>query len=493
MFCHDAANTGYSNCNISEKNKLLWSVKTDIMSSSCPAVLDGKIYVTTGAWGEGQIHCIDLETGSFIWNYSVGDSIWGSPVVDENHLYVAPRKSRILCLNSSTGTKIWETIIENASIYEESPALYEGKIYIGCTYIPSVEEYNSGVYCLDSLNGEILWFNATISESYDYSPAVSNGKIYTVGINNSLCCLDAKNGHKIWKLTNFSFYSYPVIINDCIYVRTFQGTVLCIEDGEVLWEYHPIPNYVVTTSIVGKDGNIFLGTGNSELSNPGRVVCVDEETGEEKWSYMTTGVRKYSGRLSLTKDYLFIMEEYCYDTSHQSSSICSFDVKTGERVWYYTISMDFDNYVYGGIAIADDKIIFSSVESDDDSGDVWGGVYCFNESDSNLPPCSPSTDYDRFNHLLSIISIDPEGDKIRYGISWDNDKTVDEWTVFCESGTYIYVVCNNRRGTFGVVAEDEYGAQSDWVSQKSKSNYMHIFMMKNFLIFWATLWQKMIR
>jgi outer membrane protein assembly factor BamB len=236
MFCHDSANTGYSKCNISEKNKLLWSVKTDIMSSSCPAVLDKKIYVTTGRFGDGQIHCIDLDTGSFIWNYTVDDSIWGSPVVDENRLYVAPRKGRILCFNSSTGEILWETVIENAAIYEESPALYEGKIYVGCTYIPSVKEYNSGIYCLDSSNGEILWFNATISESYEYSPAVSNGKVYTVGLNNNLCCLNAENGNKIWTLSDFSFYSHPVIINDCIYVRTFQGTVLCIEDGKVLWE-----------------------------------------------------------------------------------------------------------------------------------------------------------------------------------------------------------------------------------------------------------------
>jgi hypothetical protein len=196
---------------------------------------------------------------------------------------------------------------------------------------------------------------------------------------------------------------------------------------------------------------------------------------------MTTGVRKYSGKPSLTENYLFIMEEYFYDTTRQSSSICSFDVNTGERVWYYTISMDFDNYVYGGIAIADDKIIFSSVEMDDDSGDVWGGVYCFNKSDSNLPPYAPSIDYDKYTHLLSLISIDPEGDKIRYGISWDNDQIVDEWTDFCESGTYVYVICNDRLGEVGVVAEDEYGAQSDWVSIKSKSKFFYFSIFERFI------------
>jgi hypothetical protein len=247
----------------------------------------------------------------------------------------------------------------------------------------------------------------------------------------------------------------------------------------VLWQYHPILNYGVTTTIVGSNNSIYFGTGNSKVSDPGKVVCLNAETGEEKWSYMSKGNTIFTSRPSLTKDYLFIIIDYFHDKTHRSCSICSFDVETGERVWYYTIGMIFDNYIDGGIAIADNKIIVSTVESDD-SGEVWGGVYCFGEGDGNLPPYYPNTDYDEVHHLLVLLATDPEGDKIRYGISWDCDQTVDEWTDFYDSGRDIRVECDLRRGKVGVIAEDEHGAQSCWVSQVSKSK-TYIDMISLFL------------
>ncbi len=484
MFCHDAANSAYSSCNVSEKNKILWNVKTDIMSSSSPVVVDGKVYVTTGYFSDGQILCIDLETGSFLWNYSE-DAIWVSPVVINDYLYAAIQYGgRIICLNSLTGKLIWNTTLDpSVNIIEESPAFYNGKIYVACSCYLEYQNNNSGLYCLDAYDGSILWFYPT-GRSMMFSPSIYDGKVYTIGVNNRLTCLDAENGNEIWTLPDFFIVYHPFILNDKIYVATLQGviagSVACIKDGEVLWQYHPDLNYGVTTTIVGRNNSIYFGTGNSKVSDPGKVVCLNAGTGEEKWSYMSKGNTIFTSRPSLTKDYLFIIRDYFYDVTHRICSICSFDVDTGERVWYYTIGMDFDNYIDGGIAIADNKIIVSSVESDD-SGEVWGGVYCFDKSDSNLPPNSPSINYDEYNHLLALISIDPEGDKIRYGISWDNDQTVDEWTVFCESSTYVYVVCDDRRGEVGVVAEDEYGAQSDWVSITSKSKFFYFSIFERLI------------
>ncbi len=484
MFCHDAANSGYSSCNVSEKNKILWSVKTDIMSSSSPAVVDGKVYVTTGYFWQGKIHCIDLETGSFLWNYTVNDSIWVSPIVIDNYLYAAIRGGRMLCLNSSTGELIWDTTMDpSVGIFEESPAFYNGKIYIACTCFDlHPENNNSALYCLDAYDGSILWSYPT-GTSIMFSPTIYNDIVYTVGLNNRLTCLDAENGNEIWTLPDFFIVSHPFILNDKIYMSALQGnaarTIACIKDGEVLWEFHPVSNYYITTSIVGRNNSIYFGTGNAKVSDPGKVLCLNAETGEEKWSYMTKGNRKFTSKPSLTKDFLFIIRDYFHDKTYRSSSICSFDVETGEKMWDYTIGMIFNNYIYGGIAIADNKIIVNSVESDK-SGEVWGGVYCFGEGDGNLPPYYPNTDYDEVHHLLVILTTDPEGDKIRYGISWDCDQTVDEWTDFYDSGRDIRVECNLRRGKVGVIAEDEHGAQSCWVSQISKSTDIHILLLNFF-------------
>ena len=480
MFRHDAANSGHSSCNLSGKNILSWNVKTDIMSSSCPAVVDGMVYVTTGAWWEGQIHCIDLETGLFLWNYTVNDSVWVSPVVAGDYVYVAARGSNIFCLNRFTGTKIWETVINpHLVIFEGSPVLYDGKLYIGCNYNYGDFEFHSRLYCLDSSDGEILWYDATEYESYEYSPAVSNGRIYTMATKNKLCCLDAENGNRIWTLPDYSFYSYPVIINDNIYVKTMQGTVICVKDGEMQWEYFPVVNHSITTSIVANEDNIIFGTGNSKVLETGRVVCLDSETGEEKWNYTARKHHcKYRYKPSMTSGYVYLLEDHHITSSQDATYICTFDVKTGQRIWSQILFTNLNDYVYGGFAIADDKIIFSSVEHDIENGEVIGGVYCYDTFVGNFPPSTPSTNYQERDNILRLISTDPEENKIRYGISWDNDQIVDEWTVFCESGEYAHIICNNKKESVGVIAEDEHGDQSDWVSQKSKPHNMQMLIMR---------------
>ena len=485
MFCHDAANSAYSSCNVSEKNKILWKVKTEYMSSSSPAVVDGKVYVTTGYYWEGQIHCIDLETGSFFWNYSVNDSIWVSPIVIDNYVYAAIRGGRMLCLDSSTGALIWDTTMDSSvGIFEESPAFYNGKIYVACTCFDLYpENNNSALYCLDAYDGSIVWSYPT-GRSMMFSPGVSDGKVYTVGLNNRLTCLDAETGNELWILPDFFMVYHPFILNDKIYVGTLQGdvagSVACIKDGEILWEYHPASNYAVSTTIVGSNNSIYFGTGTSKVTGHGKVVCLNAETGEEKWICTSKGHGIFTSKPSLTKDFFFVIEED-YDAPHMSSGICSFDVDTGERVWYYAIGMTFDNYINGGIAIADNKILVS-IQEDDDAGEVRGGVYCFGEGEGNLPPSLPDTDYDKMHHQIVIRSTDPEGNKIRYGLSWDSVQThkVDDWTDFYDSGEEIRVECRQKRGVVGVIAEDEHGAQSCWVSQVSKSTNIHILLMNFF-------------
>ncbi|MEA3458468.1 MAG: PKD domain-containing protein, partial [Candidatus Thermoplasmatota archaeon] len=89
-------------------------------------------------------------------------------------------------------------------------------------------------------------------------------------------------------------------------------------------------------------------------------------------------------------------------------------------------------------------------------------------SDNN-PPNRPACSYDRSSDQLRVSATDPDGDQIKYGVDWDNDGTVDQWTGLVPSGTQQSISCGGRTGTAAVVAEDEHGAQSDWVSIKSKN------------------------
>ena len=90
----------------------------------------------------------------------------------------------------------------------------------------------------------------------------------------------------------------------------------------------------------------------------------------------------------------------------------------------------------------------------------------------NQPPNNPACSYDRINDELIITATDPDDDQIKYGVDWNNDLIIDQWTSLVTSGTEQRIDCGGRTGTVGVLAEDEYGAQSGFVSIKSKNEFI---------------------
>lgn len=70
------------------------------------------------------------------------------------------------------------------------------------------------------------------------------------------------------------------------------------------------------------------------------------------------------------------------------------------------------------------------------------------------------------------LSVDPDGDRIRYGWDWDGDKTVDQWTGFYDSGERVevsHVWYQNGVYSIRVKAQDENGVESGWSDPLSVS------------------------
>ena len=90
------------------------------------------------------------------------------------------------------------------------------------------------------------------------------------------------------------------------------------------------------------------------------------------------------------------------------------------------------------------------------------------EDFENNPPAKPTQVYEKESFQLKIASTDPDGDRIRYGISWYNNGIVDEWTDYFDSGEEGTINCFGKDKPASVIAEDEHGGQSEWVMAKAK-------------------------
>ncbi|VVB59168.1 Uncharacterised protein [uncultured archaeon] len=97
--------------------------------------------------------------------------------------------------------------------------------------------------------------------------------------------------------------------------------------------------------------------------------------------------------------------------------------------------------------------------------------YCFETygtTEVNDPPNKPVCSYDLISDALVVTATDPDGDQIRYGVDWNNDLTIDQWTSMVPSGTEQRINRDGKKGIINMLTEDEHGAQSGFVSATSK-------------------------
>jgi hypothetical protein len=135
------------------------------------------------------------------------------------------------------------------------------------------------------------------------------------------------------------------------------------------------------------------------------------------------------------------------------------DPYAGGDAWYESISGW--NYLQEGIVRCD----------------FWFQTY----GTHNQPPNNPVCSYDRSSDELVVTATDPDGNQIKYGIDWNNDLIIDQWTSLVPSGTEQRIDCGGRTGTVGVIVEDEFGAQSDFVSVTSKTKLHYLSFFERFI------------
>jgi outer membrane protein assembly factor BamB len=171
-------------------------------------------------------------------------------------------------------TILWRTPVAGGYA---GPAVTEGRVYL-MDYVTHdnvrVDNFDrkasSGterVLCLDEKTGEIKWkheYPVTYTISYPAgprcTPTVQDGKVYALGAEGNLNCLDAASGDVIWSKDFHSEYNTK----------------------SALWGYasHPLIDGDNLICIVGGEGS--------------HVVAFDKNTGSERWKALTSPEQGYA-------------------------------------------------------------------------------------------------------------------------------------------------------------------------------------------------------
>lgn len=236
-----------------------------------------------------------------LWEAKLGTG-WSSPVVAEGRMFVTDRiddTERVLAFDAKTGRELW-TRSDPVSFDPHSVGARHG-------------------------NGP------------KSTPAVSQGRVYSLGIAGRLLCLDAQRGRLIWQINFPEVYGEHrslaggkarVIGTECVLVPIGNG------------EGAPAPLFGYTGSPLVTDSLVVCSVGGAR---GGTIMAFDAATGDEVWRSLHENV-SYSSPISAT---LGGVEQVVVMTGPE---IVGLELATGRKLWGHPFQIQYDESISTPVA-----------------------------------------------------------------------------------------------------------------------------------------------
>jgi outer membrane protein assembly factor BamB len=311
------------------------------------------------------------------WRQAVG---WGhsSPVVAGGRVFVTdaelskrPGKERIHCFEETTGKLLW-TYTYGVKYPEwaftpgqaggpcATPIAADGKVYmIGA---------NGHVHCLDARKGVVLW-ERNVAKDYHLedwmcraSPLIEgNLLILFTGAKPGACvlALDRKTGKEVWKALNEKVSnSSPLVIDAAgkrqLIVWTCESvTSLNPSTGKTYWRepMTAINDTIVSSPVFGKDrlliGGMMLQLNSTE---PGAVVLWPQTRAPSR------RILSHTSTALLHGDHVF--------SAKSSGELVCLDARTGQQVWQTNTVTDLKNGASVHITVNGDGVFLFTDKGD---------------------------------------------------------------------------------------------------------------------------------
>jgi outer membrane protein assembly factor BamB len=252
------------------------------------------------------------------WKAEVGEG-YASPIVAGDKVYAHSRlndQETVSCLRLDAGALIWR---------KSYPAPY--------TTNPAAAGHGKGPKS---------------------TPALHNGKLYTLGISGILSCFDAETGELKWR-------------------KDFSGQFASTA-----------PEFGTAMSPLAVDGLLIAHVGGDR---DGALIAFDAETGEEKWRWAEDGPGYASPivvELEGTKQVVTQTQKYCVGLS----------LATGELLWRMPFTTAYDQNIVTPVA-SEGMLIFSGISKGTTAirpikrGGQWATEQVWHNPDASMYMNSP--------------------------------------------------------------------------------------------------------
>ena len=216
MFQRDPSHSAYVPESIgTPEGRVVWTFETDAPLASAPAVVDDRVYLSTG---DRRIVALNAATGALIWEHPVSGPVDSSPAVAGGLLFVGLRDGHLLALDISTGEVDWE-FDANELVYS-SPTVYQGVVYFGSG--------DRRLYALDATTGTVRW-SYEGQGRFVSAPAVGEEVVVINSQNNRTYLVDRHTGRHRLDYYAGVMGAAPALDGDLAYVPNSLGAVVAID------------------------------------------------------------------------------------------------------------------------------------------------------------------------------------------------------------------------------------------------------------------------
>eukprot|EP01080_Neovahlkampfia_damariscottae_P003435 gene3435-6084_t len=267
-----------------------------------------KSYIYCGI--NGILCAINTLENKLIWKKEINNSKFGFTSIqfslgkEGKGKLIIIQNDELYCLNNLNGEIIW-----NRKLYGKYSML---KILNDYLYISST---NGIIQCIKKENGEEMWKNE-LNNKHESNLIFELNKNYLYSsFNGSIFKIDLKNGNEIWKIKNLMNISNSVcniitlIINDKILYCFIKGIIhlIDIENGKLIKKIELIKNPIYSSMSVLK-----INTDNIIIGYIDKVYCFDLENNEIIWKFDEFQQSEFNNYFSFIsiKNYLFFTRNF---------------------------------------------------------------------------------------------------------------------------------------------------------------------------------------
>ncbi|MGH8119517.1 MAG: outer membrane protein assembly factor BamB [Gammaproteobacteria bacterium] len=307
-----------------------------------PVYATGRIFV---ADSEGEIVAIDAQTGQVLWKTDADTRITGGPGASESLVIAGTGEAEVITLAADSGNILWRSKVSSEVL---SAPKYENNIIV-------VRTIDGKIFGLDAGAGERLWtYEQTVpvlTLRGTSSPVIAGNYLVAGFDEGRLAAIELQTGKLVWDTRiavgtgrtelerMVDIDAEPLIVNDLIYVTTFQGRIAAVtlETGRIMWT-REVSSYA---GLSADEKTIYITDDDSS------VWALDRASGNSLWKQDKLKARALTAP-AVTENMIVVgdVEGYLHWIDKQTGEIMAREQITETKIIAAPIAVDNVVYVY---------------------------------------------------------------------------------------------------------------------------------------------------